>query len=174
VLILGRPTSRGASAGNKKLQVYRTPIPVSVLVVEDLENTSRHGSGTSTGGGGGASSFKFSGSGSSNKNSFKVKSSAAASSGHTLTAADEHAKRQWLATLQKTIDSHEANIKKKAVTTEEQRQPSSRTALFVKQYQHGTRRSPRIKASLSTAAIESLKRTGAASAVGGSASKRLK
>ena len=45
------------------------------------------------------------------KNSFKVSfrskplSLAGSQSSHTLTAADEHAKRQWLSTLHKTIDS---------------------------------------------------------------------
>lgn len=63
VLILGRPSTHG-TGGVKKLQVYRTPIPVCDLVVEDLDGNHSHGSGSSTGsassslGGGRHGSFK--------------------------------------------------------------------------------------------------------------------
>ncbi len=76
VLILGRPTTRGTATHSastattsgtaqncrqqqvvmKRLQVYRTPIPVEDLVVEDLDSHTRHGSGSSTGSGVGGSS----------------------------------------------------------------------------------------------------------------------
>ncbi len=252
VLILGRPTTRGAANSHqgaeggdvpgpevkKRLQVYRAPIPVADLVVEDLDGQStRHGSGSSTGSGilgsssssssgssdgrgsGKQGSFKsaFSGSGQPGssrtfvffyftnyfkvfiifpaKNSFRVgfrqsssSSSAPAASNsreqrsHTLTAADEHSKRQWLTTIQKTIDSLAAKKASEAATTTSRQAPSSagglspasrlpkgmsscRTALFQKK---GARSSPRIKASLSHTAIESLKRSGP----GGSGKRR--
>ena len=47
VLILGRPSSRG-KGGLKRLQVYRTPIPVDNMTVEDLDGSHSHGSGSST------------------------------------------------------------------------------------------------------------------------------
>jgi hypothetical protein len=50
VLILGRPSSRGAG-GVKRLQVHRAPIPVVQLVVEDLESATIIGSGSSNGSG---------------------------------------------------------------------------------------------------------------------------
>ncbi len=91
VLILGRPTTRGAANNHqgaeggdvprpevkKRLQVYRAPIPVADLVVEDLDGQStRHGSGSSTGSGIlGSSSSSSSGSsdgrGSGKQGSFK-------------------------------------------------------------------------------------------------------
>ena len=44
--------------------------------------------------------------------SFRDKSSAGGGqSSHTLTASDEHSKRQWLTTLQKTIDAWAAKKK---------------------------------------------------------------
>ncbi len=36
-LVLGRPSSRGGGLGKRRLQIYRCPIPVEELVVEDLE-----------------------------------------------------------------------------------------------------------------------------------------
>ena len=78
VLILGRPSTRGRG-GAKRLQVYRTPIPVEELVLEDLDGcgNSNGGSsasscsvsavaGNSNGGNNKSGSFKSAFSGSSN------------------------------------------------------------------------------------------------------------
>ncbi len=180
VFILGRPSSRGRG-GPKRLQVYRTPIPVADLVVEDLESA-KTASFKSLGSSSGSSfrSTTSSGSGNNEGNSFRVrfregalKGHNVSQSSHTLTAADEHAKRQWILTLQKTIDAY-TNKKRpiqSAVVIEEEETDSSakktrkksfiltpKKSLNVARLKHhqggGGRNSPRIKASLSYAALE--------------------
>ena len=109
---------------------------------------------------------------------------------HTLIAPDEHSKRQWLTTLQKTIDAHFAKKDKLRQEEFERREEERRQALGASREEcdsSGTRgsksrlfkangakaslfqknkRSPRIKASLSYAGLENLKR--------GSAIKRMR
>jgi len=137
-LVLGRPSTRGAGGGRKRLQVYRCPIPIGELVVEDLEAAGLQGSGKH---GSFKSAFTTS---QPAKHAFRVSfrnrrpysrsvsnaslisngseveglqqqqtikeqpSSSHHQSAHTLIASDEHSKRQWLTTLQKAIDTRRA------------------------------------------------------------------
>ena len=109
----------------KRLQVYRTPIPTSQLVIEDLNpnvnitgsfNDSLNSSGASLnnsvrhpGGHGGSFKSAFSGNSSQpGKNGFRVSfRNPSEGQAHTLFAPDEHSKKQWLAALKKVSGQQE-------------------------------------------------------------------
>ena len=109
----------------KRLQVYRTPIPTSQLVIEDLNpnvnitgsfNDSLNSSGASLnnsvrhpGGHGGSLKSAFSGNSSQpGKNGFRVSfRNPSEGQAHTLFAPDEHSKKQWLAALKKVSGQQE-------------------------------------------------------------------
>ncbi|TRY71154.1 hypothetical protein TCAL_09287 [Tigriopus californicus] len=213
VLILGRPSTRG-QGGVKRLQVYRTPIPIEELVLEDIDQhgTVSMGSGSSSGSSG-SSTSSLSSSGSKNgsfKSAFSHSQPSKGSSfrvsfrrgslapqphsrgdtpvernnrsdadrkqlSHTLMATDEHSKRQWLTSLQKTIDTHMAVRQEQEREVDSHSNPPAKTHSIVSRLKSGPRtaglfqknkRSPRIKASLSSTHVDSLKR--------GSAIKRLR
>lgn len=96
----------------KRLQIYRTPIPTSELVVEDLNpNASSICGGsfndslplTSLNGKHGSFKSAFSGSAQPCKNGFRVSfRNSSDGQAHTLFAPDEHSKRQWLTALKKS------------------------------------------------------------------------
>lgn len=209
VLILGRPSTRG-QGGVKRLQVYRTPIPIEELVLEDID---QHGSVSmgsgSSGSSSGSSTSSLTSSGSKNgsfKSAFSHSQPSKGSSfrvsfrrgclapqpagdtpvernhrsdtdrkqlSHTLMATDEHSKRQWLTSLQKTIDAHMA-MRQQERGVDSQSNPPTKPQSIVSRLKSGPRtglfqknkRSPRIKASLSSTHVDSLKR--------GSAIKRLR
>ena len=105
----------------KRLQVYRTPIPTSQLVIEDLNpnanitgsfNDSLNSSASLNSrhpGHGGSFKSAFSGSSSQpGKNGFRVSfRNPSEGQAHTLFAPDEHSKKQWLAALKKVSGQQE-------------------------------------------------------------------
>lgn len=94
VLVLTRPATRG---GQLKYQVYRQPIPINQLVVEDIKDGQKMGSFKSA--------FTQ---GQTSKNVFKVSFyDIAAGQSHTLQANDEHDKRQWVQCLNGVVPSKE-------------------------------------------------------------------
>ncbi|GAB1611354.1 neuroepithelial cell-transforming gene 1 protein-like isoform X1, partial [Argonauta hians] len=91
VLLVTRPVSNNNHTG---YQVYRQPIPVSMLIIEDLkDNEIRMGS------------FRNAfGQGQTAKNVFRLSfSDPSQGQAHTLIATDEHDKRQWLQCLRQAI-----------------------------------------------------------------------
>lgn len=168
----------------KRLQVYRTPIPTHDLVWEDLNpvntisgsfNDSISSVTGATNGKGGSFKSAFSGSGQPSKNGFRVSfRNPSDGQAHTLFAPDEHSKKQWLAALKKLAPQEDSTtndepIIKPCLTTETDcgtptpskrmysingkvAKNSPRVGLFLK-----NRRSPRIKASLSHTALESVR-----------------
>lgn len=178
----------------KRLQVYRTPIPTSELILEDLNPQSTTISGsfndslsssnpptTTNGPVAKHGSFKsaFSASSGPCKNGFRVSfRNPSDGQSHTLFAPDEHSKKQWIAALRKvssppgtvntTINETDSssvmsfgtpNAKRLYAINGKVAKNSPRIGLFQK---NGNQRSsPRIKASLSHTALESVRSGGA-------------
>ncbi|XP_014789513.1 neuroepithelial cell-transforming gene 1 protein [Octopus bimaculoides] len=97
VLLVTRPVTNNSQRG---FQVYRQPIPVSMLNVEDLkDNEVRLGS------------FRNAfGQGQTAKNVFRVSfMDPSQGQSHTLIATDEHDKRQWLQCLRQSISNQRPN-----------------------------------------------------------------
>ncbi|VDI75893.1 Hypothetical predicted protein [Mytilus galloprovincialis] len=92
VLVVTRLNSQ---SGQQTFQVYRQPIPVDQLVVTDLKDGEVK-----------MGSFRSAfGSGQTVKNVFRVSfSEQDKGQSHTLIAADEHDKRQWLICFQKLVN----------------------------------------------------------------------
>ncbi|XP_069142127.1 rho guanine nucleotide exchange factor 3-like [Argopecten irradians] len=84
--------------GHQGFQVYRQPIPVDELILTDLKDGEvKMGSFRSAFGSGQTSKAK---------NLFRVSfQDSNRGQSHTLIATDEHDKRQWLQSIQKTLDS---------------------------------------------------------------------
>lgn len=94
VVLITRPIT--TSSSTKSFQVYRQPIPVGELVIEDLkDNEVRMGSFRNAFGQGQTAKNVF-------RLSFRDGSQGQA---HTLIAIDEHDKRQWLQCLQQAVVS---------------------------------------------------------------------
>ena len=148
----------------KRLQVYRTPIPTHQLVIEDL-NAQQNISGSFTESKQGSFKKSFNSVG---KNGFRVSfKNPQDGQSHTLFAPDEHSKKQWLAALKK-VTMNEISTVDSSISTPKRiyapkgkvlkpGTPASRVNLFAK----NRRNSPRIKASLSHTALESVKSGGA-------------
>lgn len=179
----------------KRLQVYRTPIPTSELILEDLNPQPISGSfndsissanattTTTTSGAAKHGSFKsaFSASSGPCKNGFRVSfRNPSDGQSHTLFAPDEHSKKTWITALRKVSKSSPLASEKTICETDTSSvmnfgtpnakrlysingkvaKNSPRIGLFQK---NGTnqRSSPRIKASLSHTALESVRSGGA-------------
>ena len=100
-LVVGRQVTR--QGVGKVTQVYREPIPTCHLICQDLTD-----SDTSAAARQGSFHRAFS-SQAASKNAFRVQTAGqdvdqeGADKGHTLLAADEHTKKQWVTVIQKAI-----------------------------------------------------------------------
>ncbi|OWF55587.1 neuroepithelial cell-transforming gene 1 protein-like isoform X2 [Mizuhopecten yessoensis] len=92
VLVVTRTVNQG---GHQCFQVYRQPIPIEELILTDLKDGEVK-----------MGSFrKTFGSGQTTKNVFRLSfQDSNKGQSHTLTATDEHDKRQWLQSIQKTLN----------------------------------------------------------------------
>ncbi|KAK2175494.1 hypothetical protein NP493_728g01065 [Ridgeia piscesae] len=91
IMVLTRPATRG---NQLRYQVYRQPIPLSEMVLENLADGQKMGSFKST----------FTQNSTSGKNVFKVSFvDTTKGQSHTLQANDEHDKRQWLQCLRSVL-----------------------------------------------------------------------
>ncbi|XP_060069190.1 rho guanine nucleotide exchange factor 3-like [Ylistrum balloti] len=93
VLVVTRMANHG---GHQGFQLYRQPIPVDELVLTDLKDGEVK-----------MGSFRSAfGSGQTSKNVFRVSfQDSNKGQSHTLIATDEHDKRQWVQSIQKTLSS---------------------------------------------------------------------